>query len=66
MKNLFFAALLGLTMTVGISSCSKCEVCTKTSEPETRYCRKDYNTSTEFGAVIDAKEAMGFDCKSSI
>jgi hypothetical protein len=48
------------------SSCKKCKVCTKDGEPDTRYCEKDFNSNTEYGAAIDIKEAQGFDCSSSI
>lgn len=51
---------------LSFSSCSKCQVCTKDSEPETRYCEKDYDSKTAYGFAIDAKEAQGFNCKSSL
>ncbi len=52
--------------TLAFSSCSKCTVCTKTSEPETRYCEKDFDSNTAYGVAIDIKEGQGYDCKKSI
>jgi len=48
------------------SSCSKCKVCTKSSSAEVRVCEKDYNSSTQYGLIIDGLEGSGYTCKSSI
>lgn len=66
MKKLLLIPVLGLVFAGGMSSCSKCQVCKKPSEPETRICKGDYNTETEYGFAIDLKESQGFECKSSI
>ena len=51
---------------IGASSCTKCKVCTKPTQAETRFCEKDYSSKTEYGLIIDIAEASGFTCKSSI
>ncbi|HLP52000.1 MAG TPA: hypothetical protein VK154_14025 [Chitinophagales bacterium] len=66
MKKLVFASVAALALSFSISSCSKCQVCTKDSEPETRICKSDYNSETAYGLAVDTKEAMGFECKSSL
>jgi hypothetical protein len=63
MKNLFIAAVMAVSITTGLSSCSKCEICTKDSEPETRICENDYDSNTEYGLALDFKEADGYECK---
>lgn len=66
MKKVLFVSVVALLFSTSISSCSKCQVCTKPSEPEQRLCKGDYNTETEFGFAVDTKEAQGYDCKASI
>lgn len=66
MKKVLFASVFGIFFAMGMSSCSKCQVCTKPSEPEARLCKSDYSSETEFGIAVDVKEAQGYDCKSSI
>ena len=63
MNKLFFAAVMAVSVTMGLTSCSKCEICTKASEPETRICENDYDSNTEYGLALDAKEAAGYECK---
>ena len=65
-KSLLLASAFLVVLSVGMSSCSKCQVCTKPSEAEARICKGDYNTETEYGFAIDLKESQGFECKSSI
>jgi len=59
-KITLFAALI--VATFGLSSCDKCEVCTKNSEPEVRICEDDYNSNTEYGLALDLMGATGYDC----
>jgi hypothetical protein len=66
MKKLLFTSLTAVLLSMGISSCGKCQVCTKSSSSEERICRKDYDSETEYGFAIDVKEAAGYECKSSI
>jgi len=65
-KKLFLLPVATLFISMSISSCSKCRVCTKDSEPETRICEKDYGSKTEYGFAVDVKESQGFTCKSSL
>jgi hypothetical protein len=66
MKKVLFASMFGILFAAGMSSCSKCQVCTKPSEAEARLCKGDYSSETEYGFAVDAKEAQGFECKASI
>jgi hypothetical protein len=66
MKKVLFASIVAMVLCMGASSCSKCQVCTKPSEPEVRLCKGDYGSETEYGFAVDAKEAQGYECKSSI
>ncbi len=66
MKKVLFASVVALFFTVGMSSCSKCQICTKPSEPEVRICKGDYNSETEYGFALDTKKAQGYSCKASI
>ena len=65
MKIQVMAILIGLAGITGMSACTKCKVCTKNNSPEVRLCEKDYNSETEYGAAVDAKEADGYDCTES-
>jgi hypothetical protein len=65
-KKLLVLPAVALFISMSISSCSKCKVCTKDSEPETRICEKDYNSNTEYGFAVDVKESQGFACKGSL
>jgi len=48
---------------VGLSSCSKCEICTKESSNEIRICEDDYNNNTAYGLALDFQESMGYNCR---
>ena len=65
-KKLLVLPVAALFISMSISSCSKCVVCKKTSEPETRICEKDYGSNTEYGFAVDVKESQGYTCKSSL
>jgi hypothetical protein len=62
-KNVFLPAALAVGFLMSFSSCRKCEVCTKDSEPEVRICEKDYDSNTEYGLAIDFREAAGYECR---
>lgn len=64
MKSLLIAAvaLFGL----GVSSCGKCTVCTKSNENDVRICEKDYDSKSEYGLAVDVYEAQDYDCGKSI
>ncbi len=64
MKAILLTAVVFGALT--FSSCKKCTTCTKSNEPDTRYCEKDFDSNTAYGAAIDIKEASGFDCSSSL
>lgn len=61
MKNVMYTVAVVAVM-LSVSSCRKCQICTKDSAPEIRVCEKDYNSATEYGAVIDSYEFIGYDC----
>ncbi len=63
MKNSIKLITLAVFATVGISSCTQCQICTKTSEPEIRFCEDDYDSNTQYGLAIDVAEAGGYTCK---
>lgn len=63
MRKVFFASILAATILMGTSSCRKCQLCTKTSEPEVRVCEKDYDSNTAYGLAIDVYEFGGYDCR---
>jgi hypothetical protein len=63
MKRSSLLIVSGLFIITGFTSCLKCQICTKDSEPELRVCRNDYNTNTQYGAALDAYEIVGYDCK---
>lgn len=64
MKTLVWITL-GLGGVALLSSCTKCKLCTKDSEPEFRLCEKDYDSQTEYGATVDFYEAQGWSCIES-
>lgn len=66
MKKTLFASMVALLFLTGMSSCGKCQICTKPSEPEARLCRDDYSSETEYGLAVDLKEASGYECKRAI
>jgi hypothetical protein len=66
MKKLLFITAIAVTFAAGLSSCSKCQVCTKENSNEVRICEKDYNSNTAYGFTIDTYEASGYSCKGSI
>ena len=66
MKNLLLTAAAAVIITLSISSCSKCEVCTKSGSPDVRFCEKDYNSNTEYGFAIDVYTNQGYDCRKSL
>jgi hypothetical protein len=57
------ASAFALVVLSGFSSCTKCQVCTKSSSPEIRVCSKDYSSNTEYGLVLDGYESTGYTCK---
>jgi len=48
---------------IGLSSCSKCEICTKESANEIRVCEDDYSSNTAYGLALDYQEAQGYNCR---
>lgn len=65
MKKILLLPILSVILLAGFS-CSKCQVCTKESEPEIRVCQKDYGNNTQYGLALDAYEASGYSCKNSL
>jgi len=60
MKNL--ALVFMAAASLGFASCQKCTICTKDGEADERICEKDYDSNTEYGFAIDAREALGYNC----
>lgn len=63
MRKLFFATTMIAFTVMGLSACSKCEICTKDSAPELRICENDYNNNTEYGLALDYYEANDYNCR---
>jgi hypothetical protein len=63
MKKMSFTAAIAVLILGGLSSCRKCEICTKDSSPEVRICEKDYNSNTEYSITLDVLEAGGYNCR---
>lgn len=53
---------LFLFCAIGTMSCTECQVCTKDSEPEVRFCDDDYDSNTQYGLALDVAEASGYTC----
>ncbi|MBP9152370.1 MAG: hypothetical protein KBF73_08820 [Flavobacteriales bacterium] len=66
MKKLTFLIAIAGFISIGLSSCSRCEICTKDNSNEIRICEKDYDTNTAFGFTVDTYEASGYKCKPAI
>ncbi len=66
MKKLLFIAAIAATFIGGLSSCSKCQICTRDNSNEVRVCEKDYSSNTAYGFTLDSYEASGYSCKGSI
>lgn len=65
MKKLLLLPIVAILFAMGLTSCTKCEICTKDSEPELRVCESDYTSNTAYGFALDWYEAGGYTCKSS-
>lgn len=63
MKKVLLASAMSAIILMCFSSCRKCEVCTKESEPEVRVCEGDYGSKTEYGLTIDGYELAGYECR---
>ena len=63
MKKIFLTSAMAVIISIGFTSCRKCEICTKSSEPEIRVCENDYGSNTEYGLALDALEALGYECR---
>ncbi len=66
MKKLFLLPAVLVVLTIGLTSCTKCEICTKDSEPELRICEGDYSSNSAYGFALDWYEAGGYTCKASL
>ncbi len=63
MKKLFLFSTLAVILSLGFTSCRKCQICTRSASPEIRICDKDYDSNTQYGLAIDALEATGYNCR---
>jgi len=66
MKKFLLFSGIALALTLSISSCKSCKVCTKPSSTEVRVCEKDYANTTIYGLTVDSYVALGYSCKSAI
>lgn len=62
MKKLVLSLAAVAMMTVGLSSCKKCQDCTGFGAAVT-ICEKDYADKETYDAVISAYELAGGECK---
>lgn len=61
-----FITAAAVLFAAAFTSCTKCQVCSKSNSNEVRICEKDYNSNTSYGFTIDTYEASGYTCKSSL
>lgn len=61
--KILFSLVAGMSFIFSACDEFDCEICTKASEPEVRICEEDYDSKTEYGLAVDAKEAQGYNCK---
>jgi hypothetical protein len=66
MKKVFFIAATAVVVSMGFSSCKRCQTCKKDSSPTVRVCEKDYASNTEYGLTLDIYQADGYECNRSI
>lgn len=66
MKKVLAISAVVMFISMGFTSCKRCQVCKKDSEPTIRVCEKDYSSNTEYGLTLDVYEAQGYDCKTSL
>lgn len=66
MKKSIFIIAMGAIISLGLSSCSKCEVCRKKDSNEVRICEKDYSSNTTYGFTLDTYEANDYKCKPAL
>ncbi len=66
MKKLFLFSTLAVIVSMGFTSCKRCQVCTKDSSPTVRVCEKDYSSNTEYGLVLDSYVIQGYTCKDKL
>jgi hypothetical protein len=57
-----FVFIIGVFL-LAFSSCRECTVCTKSGDPDVRYCEKDFDSNTAYGLAVDIKEADGYNCR---
>jgi NADH:ubiquinone oxidoreductase subunit F (NADH-binding) len=62
MKTIIATVFTAIFFISGLSSCQKCTVCEKGSEPDVRICEDDYNNDSQYREAITDKEADGFSC----
>ncbi len=48
---------------IGLSSCGKCQICTKESGNDVRVCQKNYDSNTAYGLALDMYESQGYTCR---
>jgi hypothetical protein len=48
---------------IGLSSCDKCELCTKESSNDVRVCSNNYDSNTAYGLALDIYEGQGYTCR---
>lgn len=61
-KSIFALSMIAFTV-VGLSACSKCEVCTRDASNEIRVCESDYSSNTAYGLALDFQETQGYNCR---
>jgi hypothetical protein len=56
---------IGITLLLlGFSSCKRaCTDCTKTGEPDVRYCQKEYDSPAGYNSAIERRESWGYTCR---
>jgi hypothetical protein len=63
MKKLFHAALSVVIFSATLSSCKRCDVCTRHSERNIAVCENHYGSHHDYDEVLKAYKDLGYDCK---
>lgn len=63
MRKALFTLSMSFFVAMGLSACSKCEICTREDSNEIRVCEDDYGSNTAYGLALDFQETQGYNCR---
>jgi len=64
MKKKLFAIAGAVLLTAALSSCAKCDVCTKKSARSITVCENHYGSHHDYEKVLKTYRDLGYRCKS--